>query len=76
MGSCKSCKIPVIGVGGITSAEDAIEFIIAGATAVQIGTGNLVDPKTAGRVAKGIEKYLIKNGISEIEELKGSINLK
>ncbi|MCP3921930.1 MAG: dihydroorotate dehydrogenase [Desulfobacterales bacterium] len=72
----KVVKIPVIGVGGITCADDAIEFIIAGATAVQVGTGNLVDPKTAGRVAKGIEKYLIKNNFSGIDELRGSLNLK
>ena len=71
----KAVKIPVIGVGGITCAEDAIEFIIAGATAVQVGTGNLVDPDTAGKVSDGIESYLIKNGISDIKDLRDSLNL-
>lgn len=71
----KAVKVPVIGVGGITSAEDAIEFIIAGATAVQVGTGNLVDPDTSLRVVQGIENYLNKYGISDIEDLKGSLNL-
>ncbi len=64
-------KIPVIGMGGIMKAEDAIEFILAGASAVQIGTANLINPKTAIEVIEGIRKYLIKNRIQSIQKIIG-----
>jgi dihydroorotate dehydrogenase (NAD+) catalytic subunit len=64
-------KIPVIGMGGIMKAEDAIEFILVGASAVQIGSANLVNPRTAIEVIDGIEKYLIKNRINHVQELSG-----
>lgn len=65
----RAVNIPVIGIGGIASAEDALEFLIAGAKAVQIGTANLIDPGTAARVLQGIKTYLNQHDISNIEEL-------
>ncbi|MDY0131335.1 MAG: dihydroorotate dehydrogenase [Desulforegulaceae bacterium] len=71
-----SCvKIPVIGIGGITNYEDALSFIIAGASAVQVGTGNFIDPKTCEKIIKGISKFMNKNKLFSIDELKGSIDL-
>ncbi|MGB9628529.1 MAG: dihydroorotate dehydrogenase [Thermodesulfobacteriota bacterium] len=64
-------KIPIIGMGGIMKAEDAIEFILTGASAVQIGTANLINPKTAIEVISGIRRYLIKNRISRIQKIIG-----
>jgi dihydroorotate dehydrogenase (NAD+) catalytic subunit len=64
-------KIPVIGMGGIVKAEDAIEFILAGASAIQIGTANLVNPKISIEVIEGINKYLAKNKIHHVRRLIG-----
>jgi dihydroorotate dehydrogenase (NAD+) catalytic subunit len=66
-------KIPIIGVGGIMNAEDALEFIIAGARAVQVGTANLVNPNTSIDIIEGIKEYLIKKGITDVNELVGSM---
>ncbi|HUL21643.1 MAG TPA: dihydroorotate dehydrogenase [Thermodesulfobacteriota bacterium] len=68
----QAVSIPVIGMGGIMNAEDAIEFILVGASAVQIGTANLVNPKTGIEVIRGIKKYLIQNRIDRVEELIGT----
>ena len=65
-------NIPIIGAGGITCAEDALEFLIAGATAIQIGTYNLVDPKVTIKTIEGIKKYLIDNGINSVRDIIGS----
>lgn len=67
-------KIPVIGGGGIQTASDALEFILAGATAVSLGTINLVNPKAAEEILEGIKKYMKKNKIENINELRGSLN--
>jgi dihydroorotate dehydrogenase (NAD+) catalytic subunit len=64
-------KIPVIGIGGIVRAEDAIEFILAGASAIQIGTANLVNPQTTTEVIQGIKKYLADNKIPHLRRLIG-----
>jgi dihydroorotate dehydrogenase (NAD+) catalytic subunit len=64
-------KIPVIGIGGIMKAEDAIEFILVGASAIQIGTANLVNPRTVVDVINGIKKYLIQNKIESVQKLTG-----
>lgn len=64
-------NIPVIGMGGIMKAEDAIEFILVGASAVQIGTANLINPRTGIEVIQGIKKYLIQNKIGSIKKLTG-----
>lgn len=62
-------KIPVIGIGGISTVEDVIEFLLAGATAVQIGTANFVNPNAAGTIVAGLEKYLVEHQIGSVKEL-------
>lgn len=62
-------KIPIIGMGGIATAEDALEFILAGATAVSIGTANFHNPRTTLEVIEGIEKYMVNKGVSDINDL-------
>ena len=66
-------SIPVIGLGGISSAEDALEFLMVGATAVQIGTANFVDPAVTMKVVDGLEAYCKRHGISDINEIIGII---
>lgn len=66
----RAVKIPVIGIGGITSGEDAVEFLLAGAKAVQIGTANFIDPTSTLNVVEGIRKYCLSNGINSLSELK------
>jgi len=68
----QAVRIPVIGMGGIMNAEDAIEFILAGASAIQIGTANLVNPRTGIEVIRGIKKYLVQNKINHIQKLIGA----
>jgi dihydroorotate dehydrogenase (NAD+) catalytic subunit len=67
-------KIPVIGMGGIMSASDALEFILAGASAVQIGTASFIDPQASVKILDGIEEFLVKKGFSDIKEITGFIN--
>jgi len=69
----KAVKIPVIGLGGISNAADAVEFLLAGATAIQIGTANFIDPAISAKVASGIEDYLIRHGFSSVKELVGAL---
>ena len=71
--TARKVDIPVIGIGGIMTAEDALEFLIAGATAVQIGTANFINPRTATDVLDGIERYLDQNNIASIKEIVGSL---
>ncbi len=71
----QTVNIPVVGVGGITCAEDALEFLIAGATAIEIGTYNLVDPRVMIKTIDGIKKYLIDNGLGSIKDVIGSFVL-
>ena len=66
-------KIPIIGMGGIATAEDALEFIMAGATAVSVGTANFFNPYVTVEIAEGIEKYMEENGVTEITELIGCV---
>ena len=66
-------NIPVIGVGGIVSAEDALEYIIAGAHAIQIGTANFMDPLACINVVDELETYLLEHGIQDINELRGTL---
>ena len=66
-------KIPVIGMGGIASAEDAIEFILAGASAVAVGAMNFVNPYTTVEVVEGIEEYMRNNSVENISELIGAV---
>jgi dihydroorotate dehydrogenase (NAD+) catalytic subunit len=65
-------KVPIIGMGGITTAEDALEFIMAGADAVAVGAGTFLDPLTVEKVADGIRSYLEKEGIASVREIRGA----
>jgi dihydroorotate dehydrogenase (NAD+) catalytic subunit len=67
-------KIPVIGMGGIMTAGDALEFILAGASAIQVGTASFIDPRSSINILKGIENYLAEKGYSDISEIVGFIN--
>lgn len=69
----KAVKIPVIGLGGISSATDAIEFLLAGASAIQIGTANFIDPSISAKVVKGIVEYCEKHGVKDVNELVGGL---
>lgn len=71
----KTVKIPVVGMGGIMDARDAIEFLIAGATAVQVGTANFVDPMLWSRMIADIESYLRRHGLSRVTDLIGSVDM-
>lgn len=66
-------KIPLIGMGGICSTEDAVEYLMAGASAVAVGTGNFIDPETTVKIAEGIEKYLKEKKLKKVKELTGSL---
>jgi len=66
-------NLPIIGMGGIMNAEDALEFILAGATAVAVGTGNFVNPTLTLDVVKGIEDYMIRHGVNDINDLIGIV---
>ena len=70
----KAVKIPVIGIGGIMNATDAIEFILAGATAVQIGTANFINPAVTVEIVEGITKYLEENNYQSVQELIGALD--
>lgn len=69
----QAVNIPIIGMGGIMTAEDAIEMILAGATAVSIGTANFADPKTSEKVVEGIAEYMDKYNVKDIKELVGAV---
>ncbi len=69
----KAVKIPVIGLGGIMTAKDAIEFLMCGATAIEIGTANFIDPAVTMKVRDGINEWLDKHGCSSVEEIIGAI---
>jgi dihydroorotate dehydrogenase (NAD+) catalytic subunit len=71
----RAVRIPVIGIGGIMCARDALEFIIAGATAVQVGTANFVNPRATMEIIDGIGLYLDAHGSSDIRELIGALNI-
>jgi dihydroorotate dehydrogenase (NAD+) catalytic subunit len=70
----KAVKIPVIGMGGIMNTSDALEFLMAGASAIQVGTASFIDPQISVKILEGIENYLIKKGFSDIKEIVGYIN--
>lgn len=69
----KAVKIPVVGLGGISSTEDAIEFLMAGATAIEIGTANFLDPAISEKVAIGINEWLDNHGVNDIHEIIGCV---
>ncbi len=67
-------KIPIIGMGGIASADDALEFIMAGATAVSVGTANFTDPETSLKVVSGINDFMDRHGIKNLGEIRGVVH--
>lgn len=71
--TAKAVKIPVIGLGGIASGRDALEFLMAGATAVQVGTANFLDPAITVKIIDEIEEYCVRHKISDIREIIGII---
>lgn len=68
---CKNVNIPVMGMGGITTAQDVIEFIMAGSTCIQVGTANFINPKIGLEIIDGIEEFMIKEGIKSLDEIRG-----
>lgn len=72
--TAQAVKVPIIGMGGIATADDAIEFILAGATAVSVGTASFMRPDTTVRVAEGIQAYMEKYGVEDIRELVGAVH--
>jgi dihydroorotate dehydrogenase (NAD+) catalytic subunit len=71
----QAVKLPILGMGGIATVEDALEFIIAGATAVQVGTANFTDPFIWKHLIDGLDAYLTRHRIARITDLVGSIEL-
>ncbi len=72
--AARAVKIPVIGIGGITSAEDALEFLIAGCRAVQVGTANFVDPGLYARLISDLQAYLGRHGLTSVDEVIGTLD--
>jgi dihydroorotate dehydrogenase (NAD+) catalytic subunit len=71
----QAVRIPVIGLGGIMNAADAIEFMLAGASAIQIGTANFIDPTVTIKVIDGIENYLNRHGFKSVSEIIGALEI-
>ncbi len=71
----QAVKVPIVGMGGIMNAQDAIEFLLAGASAIQIGTANFIDPTVSVKVLEGIEDYLIRHNMKSVNELIGALDL-
>ena len=71
--TAKAVKIPVIGLGGICSATDAIEFLLAGASAIQIGTANFIDPSVSEKVVDGIQEYLERHDFASVQDIIGAL---
>ena len=71
----KVAKVPVIGIGGIMSAEDALEFMIAGATAIQVGTANFVNPHSTTDILDGINQFLAERHIDSIADMIGTLEI-
>jgi len=71
----KAVKIPIVGIGGIMNATDAIEFFLAGATSIQVGTANFIDPGISVKIIDGIEAYLQQHNISDVNELIGALEI-
>jgi dihydroorotate dehydrogenase (NAD+) catalytic subunit len=72
--AAKSVKIPILGMGGIVTPEDAAEFLIAGATAVQVGTATYADPRAVERIAKGLEHWCTRHHIEQIKDIIGTLD--
>ena len=73
--TAQAVKVPIIGMGGISSAKDAIEFLLAGASAVEVGTYNFVDPSVTTQIVDGIEDYMRRHGFTDIQDLIGALQI-
>ncbi len=73
--AAQAVQIPVIGLGGITSAEDAIEFLLAGASGVQVGAQNFQNPGVIAKITQGLDEYLAENGLQHVSELVGALEV-
>ena len=73
--TAQAVKVPIIGMGGIASATDAIEFLLAGASAVEVGTYNFVDPSVTTQIVEGIEDYMHRHGFTDIQDLIGALQI-
>ena len=71
----KAVKIPIVGIGGIMTAADAIEFLLAGATAIEVGTANFIDPAVCSKIVDGIEDYLNRHNIPSVKHLIGALEV-
>jgi len=71
----RAVAVPVIGVGGIMTGEDAVEFLLAGASAVQVGTANFVDPTSTMRVLDGLTEYCVRHGVARVSDLIGALEV-
>ena len=71
----KAVKIPVVGIGGITTGADAVEFLLAGASAIEVGTANFMNPAVTGEIVDYIEDYLVRHKMSSIDELIGALEV-
>lgn len=72
--AAQAVRIPICGIGGIASAEDAVKFLLCGATAIQVGTINYLDPEAAGRIADGIAEYAVLHGFPRVADLIGALD--
>ena len=72
----KAVKIPVVGIGGITTGADAIEFLLAGASAIEVGTANFMNPAVTGEIVDYIENYLVRQNMSSVDELIGALQVR
>jgi dihydroorotate dehydrogenase (NAD+) catalytic subunit len=71
--AAQAVKIPICGLGGITTAEDAVEFLLAGATAVQIGTASYADPRAVQRIAESLERWCVRHRVAKVKDLIGAV---
>jgi dihydroorotate dehydrogenase (NAD+) catalytic subunit len=69
----RAVKLPIIGIGGIMNASDALEFILAGASAVQVGTASFINPSVAQEIAAGMEQWLVENNVASVSSLVGEL---
>ncbi len=72
--AAQAVGIPICGIGGIATAEDAVKFLLCGASAVQVGTINYLDPEAAGRIADGIAEYAVRHGFPRVADLTGALD--
>jgi dihydroorotate dehydrogenase (NAD+) catalytic subunit len=73
--TAKVVSIPIIGMGGITTPEDAVEFLLAGATAVQVGTASFADPRAVERISHGLESWCRSHNVARVSSLTGALEI-